>query len=326
MNQVKSFLLTPGYISGLVQTDGSFFCTITLSSKHRFGMQFRPQFTITADLNSKFVLESIQNYFGCGKLNINVKNFTAEYRVTKLKNLQEVIIPHFKNYPVFCAKLHAFFLFSNIVSTLFNKEKRTVEGRIELLKMALSMNATTNRKEDRKDLLFSLLHVFESKDKELINNKITSINTILSNDTISDIIDGDGSFYISFNSDGSIKPGFSITNDIFSRPLLESIQERLKGIGTIYKGSKNELRYIVTSLNDIIKILIPFVNENPIFSERASHFEKFKFVSFKIRDEKPLSLKSKLEIVVLAYNANKEGKHRRIIKSDYIKLLEKIHS
>jgi hypothetical protein len=131
MNQTKSFLMTAGYITGLVQSDGSFFCTITLSAKHLFGMQFRPKFTITADLNSKYVLESILTYFGCGLITINVKNFTAEYEVTKLKDLYNIIIPHFKTYPVFCAKLYAFNLFSNIVSILFNKEKRTVEGRIE---------------------------------------------------------------------------------------------------------------------------------------------------------------------------------------------------
>jgi hypothetical protein len=220
MNQTKSFLMTPGYITGLVQADGSFFCSITLSTKHRFGMQFRPKFTITADLNSKYVLESILKYFGCGLITINVKNFTAEYEITKIKDIYNIIIPHFKNYPVFCAKLHAFNLFSKIVSILFNKEKRTVEGRIELLKMALSINSTTNRKEDRIYFLFSLLDIFESKDKKLIKNTITSIDTKLSNDTISGIIDGYGSFYISFNSDGKIKPGFSITNDIFSRPLL----------------------------------------------------------------------------------------------------------
>ena len=40
---------------------------------------------------------------------------------------------------MFCAKLHAFKLFSQIVSTLSTKDNRTIEGRIELLKMALSM-------------------------------------------------------------------------------------------------------------------------------------------------------------------------------------------
>jgi len=56
MNQNK-FILSPGYISGLTQSDGSFFCSIILSPKHRFGLQFRPKFTITADLDSKYVLE-----------------------------------------------------------------------------------------------------------------------------------------------------------------------------------------------------------------------------------------------------------------------------
>jgi len=69
--------MSPGYISGLVQTDGSFFCSITLSDKHLFGLQFRPKFTITTDLNSKYVLDSILLYFGCGKITINIKNHTA---------------------------------------------------------------------------------------------------------------------------------------------------------------------------------------------------------------------------------------------------------
>jgi len=64
--------MSPGYISGLTQTDGSFFCSMILSPKH--GIQFRPKFTITADLNSKYVLNSIQSFLNCGKVNINKQN------------------------------------------------------------------------------------------------------------------------------------------------------------------------------------------------------------------------------------------------------------
>ena len=77
MNQ--KFLMSPGYISGLTQADGSFFCSIILSSKHRFGLQFRPKFTITADLGSKYVLDSIQSFFNCGNVTVNNKNHTAEF-------------------------------------------------------------------------------------------------------------------------------------------------------------------------------------------------------------------------------------------------------
>jgi len=94
--------LSPGYISGLTQTDGSFFCSMILSPKHRFGIQFRPKFTITADLDSKYVLNSIQSFWNCGKVIINKKKkHTAELVVTKIEELKEIIIPHFKKYPVF---------------------------------------------------------------------------------------------------------------------------------------------------------------------------------------------------------------------------------
>ena len=315
-----------GYISGLTQTDGSFFCSIILSPKYRFGLQFRPKFTITADLDSKHVLDSIKSFLNCGKVTINNKNYTAEFEVVKLQELNEIIIPHFLNYPVFCAKLHSFNLFKEIVSALIQKDKRTKEGRRELLKLALSMNTTTNRKADRIDYLFSLLDVVDSKDKILVcamdKKDIPEITGPLSNDFISGVIDGDGSFFISFQKEGKIKTGFNITNDKASKPLLEEIKKQFQNIGSIQEGSKNELVYTINGLNQIINVLIPFVDKNPLFSERANHYIKFRTVSTMLKNEQPLSLASKLNIVELAYNMNKKGKHRTLSKTQYIETLK----
>ena len=63
------------------------------------------------------------------------------------------------------------------------------------------------------------------------------------------------------------------------------------------------------------------MDANPLFSERANHYKIFKEVSIILSKEKPLTLETKLKIVELAYNANKNGKRRRLTKSDYIKLL-----
>jgi len=87
--------------------------------------------------------------------------------------------------------------------------------------MALSMNTTTNRTEDRIDLLFSLLDVKDEISKFLIPNTITTIETLVTSDNISGIIDGDGSLFISFQKDGTIKTGFNITKYRLSRPLLD---------------------------------------------------------------------------------------------------------
>ena len=325
INDLSKFKLSPGYISGLTQTDGSFFCSVILSSKHRFGIQFRPKFTITADLDSRYVLDAINSYFNCGKVIINNKNHTAEFEVNRVEDLKNIIIPHFLSYPVFCAKLHAFNLFKEIVIALFNKDKKTIEGRRELLKYALSMNISSNRTDDRINHLFSLLDILENKDKFILQapkgDNITTITSPVTNDHISGIIDGDGSFYISFQKDGIIKTGFNITSDKNSKPLLENIKKQLNNIGSIHEGSKNELVYTVTGLNQIIETLIPFMDKSPIFSERASHYFKFRTVSLLLKNERPLSFQSKKDIIELAYDMNKKGKRRMLSKSEY---LEKI--
>lgn len=328
-NQVNNnFIMNSGYISGLTQTDGSFFCSVIISPKHRFGIQFRPKFTITADLDSKYVLDSIQSFFNCGNVTVNNKNHTAEFEVVRIEELYNIIIPHFLNYPVFCAKLHAFNLFKEIVIALFNKDKRTIEGRIELLKLALSMNTTTNRTEERIDQLFSLLGVTDPGDKVLFYflKFETELTSPLSNEHISGIIDGDGSFFISFLKNGQIKTGFNITSDKASKPLLESIKKQLKNIGSIQEGSKNELVYTVNGINQITDVLIPFMDNNPIFSERALHYEKVKTVSLKLKTEKPLTLDSKIKIVELYYDMNKKGKHRNLSKTQYIEILKNEHN
>jgi len=328
-SKITQFKLTPDYISGLTQADGSFFCSIKIAPKHLFGIQFQPKFTITADFDSKFILESIQSYFNCGNITINTKKHTAEFGVVRLSELYNIIIPHFNKYPIFCAKYHAFKLFSQIVTALFNKEKRSIQERRELLYLALSMNITTNRNIETIDKLFTILGVDEEasefiarRNKEIIEKiLLNSENFIVSNNFISGFIDGDGSFFISFQRNGEIKTGFNITNDLFSKPLLEIVKQKLGKIGSIREGTKKELVYTVTGLNQIVEFLIPFIDKHPVFSEKSIHYVKFRTISIMLKRENPLSLESKLNAIDLAYNMNKKGKHRNLSKSQYIEIV-----
>lgn len=328
MNQkTKKFVLTPGYISGLTQTDGSFFCAINITPKNT--LVFSPKFTITADLDSKYVLDEIQAYFNCGSVRVIIKNHTAEFIVYRAIDLQNIIIPHFIKYPVFCAKLHAFKLIQQIVTIKLNK-KTTIENQRKMLQLSLSMNLTNNRTEERINLLYSILGVTKLEDKALIPI-LPSILKVepgaCSNDFISGIIDGDGSVFVSFQSNGIIKTGFNITSDRNSISLFEEIQRIFKGVGAINEGTKNELVYALTGNKHLTNIIIPFIDENPLFSERALHYEKFKTVTLFLKEHKPLdiTLENKLEIVELCYNMNKGGKHRKYTKAEYIAILVEIH-
>ena len=99
-------------------------------------------------------------------------------------------------------------------------------------------------------------------------------------------------------------------------------KKHFKNIGSIHEGTKNELVYTVTGINQINDILIPFMDQNPIYSERALHFSNFRAVSLLLKSEQPLTLKSKLDIVELAYDMNKKGKHRLMSKAEYIERLK----
>ncbi len=109
--------------------------------------------------------------------------------------------------------------------------------------------------------------------------------------------------------------------DNASLPLIKNIQNQFNNVGLIQYKTITFSVYFILSLKDIIEILIPFVDSNPLYSERANHYQIFKEVSILLSKEK--TLETKLKIVELAYNANKDGKRRRMDKSDYIKLLYK---
>jgi hypothetical protein len=186
--------MTPGYITGLTQTDGSFCCAILISAMGL--IRFMPVLDITADLTSKYVLDEIKIYFGCGNVNVNVKNHTASFRVTKSADLFNIIIPHFKQYPLFCAKLHAFNLFHLIIEGI-NKNKKNNkdhEWKKEIVKMALSMNKVTFRTPERINEIYTNLGISNGSNLPLIENTNNTIDTPVTNDNISGIIDGDGSF------------------------------------------------------------------------------------------------------------------------------------
>ena len=164
---------------------------------------------------------------------------------------QELAPPaHFLNYPVFCAKLHAFKLFSQIVSTLSTKDNRTIEGRIELLKMALSMNITTNRSKDRIDLLFSLLGVSDTKDIEFIENTITNITSPITDNNIAGIIDGDGSFLLSKKGYASIE----FTVDIRDEHALHIIKNVYGGSIKLRSGA-NSIRYRLHHKSGLLSLI-----------------------------------------------------------------------
>ena len=65
---------------------------------------------------------------------------TCTYRVDKLKDIFEVIIPHFDKYPLITQKLADYILFKEIVNLMKNKEHLTLDGLNQILSLKASLN------------------------------------------------------------------------------------------------------------------------------------------------------------------------------------------
>jgi hypothetical protein len=82
---------------------------------------------------------NLQKYFkGVGKIVIFKE--TCTYRVDKLKDILEVIIPHFDKYPLVTQKLADYILFKKIVNLMVNKEHLTLDGLKTILSFKSSLN------------------------------------------------------------------------------------------------------------------------------------------------------------------------------------------
>ena len=68
------------------------------------------------------------------------KNYTVEFRVSTAKDITNVIIPHFYNYPLLTKKYSDYGFFKEIIKLMLEKEHSTLEGIQKIVNIKSSMN------------------------------------------------------------------------------------------------------------------------------------------------------------------------------------------
>ena len=271
--------INPWYITGLVQADGSFFCILSKKTNALFGLQFRPKFSITMDLDSMNVLVFIHDYFGCGSIHTNVKTHSAEYIVDNKQDILNIIIPHFLTYSLVLDKLHSFKLFKEIVTSLVENTDRSAKDRAVLLNKALSINVVTQRTIERIDSLYLMLGIKNGSSIPLIPNTDTTLVREIHDTFIAGFIDGDGSFSVSFNQDGTQRLQVSLVGSKSIEPLLVYIKSKLSDVGSI-QTKATVVRWIVNGLQQVRSVIIPFIDKELLLTEKSVHYKIFREVCF----------------------------------------------
>ena len=133
------------WFSGLFDGEGCF-----LFKNTRHGVETpKPKIRVALRHDDRAVLEYIHQQLGCGKeyrVPPNAKTHTKEareYRVHKISDLAEVIIPLFEHYPLHTKKAHEFQLWKGLVSIRYRAQGRPVSQ--EERQLYAQMNAWVAR-------------------------------------------------------------------------------------------------------------------------------------------------------------------------------------
>jgi hypothetical protein len=123
--------------------------------------KFIPEFHINQSLLRRETLEEIKKYFDCGYIKNNhrqnLKDDTQVFVVRNRIDLENKIIPFFKNYPLLSNKQKTFLTFAKIIRMLSLGKHNTKTGAKYIIKLAYSMNKQgTYRKISLKELLDDL--------------------------------------------------------------------------------------------------------------------------------------------------------------------------
>lgn len=131
--------LDPDYVTGFCDGEACFFVNFQKSSERRTGWGVRAGFSIGLHEKDKRLLELIKSYFGVGEIFKHSKN-ASQYRVTSLKELTDVIIPHFLKHPLITQKRADFEFFKQVVCLMNQRKHVTTEGILQILNIKAAMN------------------------------------------------------------------------------------------------------------------------------------------------------------------------------------------
>lgn len=120
----------------------------------------------------------------------------------------------------------------------------------------------------------------------------------------------DGSFTVVFDKRKSglllrPKPIFCISQHISELELFKQMQQHF-GIGFITQNKSNDsVSFLVTSLKDIDKVLLPIFDKHPLSHGKLKSYLAFKRIVKKMLNKEHLKLEGLLEIIDASYYINK---------------------
>jgi hypothetical protein len=142
--------LNPWWIAGFVDGEGCFSISFVKNQTVKYGYQIFTEFVLTQGEKSIGALESVADFFKCGKIyrnnrRDNHREALYRYCVRSRADLQNIVVLFFRKHQLRTAKRIDFEIFAEVVDMMCDGKHLTNEGFLLIKEMA----ALTNRKKER---------------------------------------------------------------------------------------------------------------------------------------------------------------------------------
>ena len=136
--------LDPNYLVGFVDGEGSFCVSMNKHKTTKFKVDIRPEFEIELREDDAEIIHRIQATLNCGNIyRLEYERYDwlphVKFRVGKISELQEIVVPFFEKYPLQAKKREDFNIFKVIVDMVYRKEHLTYSGIKRILKLREKM-------------------------------------------------------------------------------------------------------------------------------------------------------------------------------------------
>ena len=295
----KEIDLNPMWVTGFSDGEASFSVPISANNLYKTNYSIIPRFSIELKDTDLDLLYKIKYFFkDVGKIYILEKKGHAVYTVSKISDLQTVIIPHFTNYPLLTVKRITFLLFKEIINLMYNKKHFDIEYMNTIIINKSFMNKNIC-KTTAKDIL--------SFPKDILNQiSPLNVNNINFN-WLAGFTDAEGCFFLNIRIKNII-PVFSLVQHSRDIILFNLIKDFLGGGFIVEERNKNVIRYRSEKLSFIINIIIPLFYSHSLQSKKVLDFIDFSLACKLLNSKAHLTDEGLLNIKSIKSNMNSNRK------------------
>jgi len=284
-------ILDHWWVTGYTDGEGCFTINTIKSKSTKLGYTVKLHYQISVHHSDEAILHALKAFFKDAGYIVYSEHYVA-YRVEKLSDILNYIIPHFTAYPLQSTKFIPFYLFKVVANLIDKKAHLTLQGYREILTYKAALKKGLAASVFQASELFSDIEPFNTEgifiEKE----------SVLEPEYISGFVAADGTFFISKPSAGSKWPNYDATFAIAQNQRDEALLHRIiktLGCGGIKKDSHGMRNVSVRNKEDLQHKVIPFFSQYPIRTEKHKYFLYFQSAVSILHANKGKGLKSLTE-------------------------------